>query len=121
MTVRYDEPPGVAIAANLVIRWLAELGISIAGTRALRVRGRTTGKLRTVVVNVLLSMASTIWSRPAATRSGRAMFGRPEQSRSDRAGVVAGFVRQSLPTRRSRTAGGIWTGGTGRSRATSPG
>jgi deazaflavin-dependent oxidoreductase (nitroreductase family) len=53
MTVRYDKPPRVAIAANLVIRWLAELGISIAGTRALRVRGRTTGKRRAVVVNVL--------------------------------------------------------------------
>jgi deazaflavin-dependent oxidoreductase (nitroreductase family) len=53
MTVRYDKPPRVAIAANVVIRWLAELGISIAGTRALQVRGRTTGKRRAVVVNVL--------------------------------------------------------------------
>jgi deazaflavin-dependent oxidoreductase (nitroreductase family) len=32
---------------------MAELGISIAGTRALRVRGRKTGKSRGVVVNVL--------------------------------------------------------------------
>ena len=53
MTVRYDKPPRVAIAGNVVIRWLAELGISIAGTRALQVRGRTTGKRRAVVVNVL--------------------------------------------------------------------
>ncbi|MGA9489102.1 MAG: nitroreductase/quinone reductase family protein [Mycobacterium sp.] len=53
MTVRYDEPPRAAIAANAVIRWLAEVGISIAGTRALHVRGRTTGKRRSVVVNVL--------------------------------------------------------------------
>jgi deazaflavin-dependent oxidoreductase (nitroreductase family) len=53
MTVRYDKPPRVAIAANLVIRWLAEMGISIAGTTALRVRGRTTGERRAVVVNVL--------------------------------------------------------------------
>ncbi len=53
MTVRYDEPHRAAIAANAVIRWLAEWGISIAGTTALHVRGRTTGKRRSVVVNLL--------------------------------------------------------------------
>ncbi len=53
MSVRYDEPNRTARAANALIRSLAELGISIAGTRALRVRGRKTGKLRGVVVNVL--------------------------------------------------------------------
>ena len=53
MSVRYDEPNGLARAANALIRGLAELGISIAGTRALRVRGRKTGKFRGVVVNVL--------------------------------------------------------------------
>ena len=40
MSVRYDEPHAAAKAANTLIRWLAEIGISIAGTRALRVRGR---------------------------------------------------------------------------------
>ena len=53
MSVRYDEPNRVARAANALIRALAELGISIAGTRSLRVRGRKTGKFRGVVVNVL--------------------------------------------------------------------
>src|ERR1700739_2377108 len=53
MSVRYDEPNRIARAANALIGWLAELGISIAGTRALRVRGRKTGKSRGVVVNVL--------------------------------------------------------------------
>ena len=53
MTTRYDEPDLVARATNAVFRWLAEAGISIAGTRALRVRGRTTGKLRGVVVNLM--------------------------------------------------------------------
>ena len=53
IAVRYDEPGRVARAGNGLIRRLAELGISIAGTRALRVRGRTTGKFRGVVVNVL--------------------------------------------------------------------
>ena len=49
----YEEPNRAARAANAIIRWLAELGISIAGTRALRVRGRKTGKQRAVVINLL--------------------------------------------------------------------
>ncbi len=53
MPVRYDEPHGAAKVANTLIRWLADAGISIAGTRALRVRGRKTGQVRSVVVNVL--------------------------------------------------------------------
>jgi deazaflavin-dependent oxidoreductase (nitroreductase family) len=53
MSVRYDEPNRTARAANALIGLLAESGISIAGTRALRVRGRKTGKSRGVVVNVL--------------------------------------------------------------------
>ena len=53
MPVRYDEPNLTAKAANALIRWLAEAGVSIAGTRALRVRGRKTGRLRCVVINVL--------------------------------------------------------------------
>ncbi|OPX05090.1 nitroreductase/quinone reductase family protein [Mycobacterium sp. AT1] len=53
MTTRYDEPDLVARATNAVFRWLAEAGISIAGTRALRVRGRKTGQLRGVVVNLM--------------------------------------------------------------------
>lgn len=53
MTPRYDEPDRLARAANSAIRHLAEFGIEIAGTRALRVRGRRTGRWRSVVVNVL--------------------------------------------------------------------
>ncbi len=53
MATRYEELNGVARAANTLIRWLAELGISIAGTRALRVRGRKSGKPRAVVINLL--------------------------------------------------------------------
>ena len=53
MPTRYDQPNPIARAANTVVRWLAELGISIAGTRALRVRGRKTGKQRGVVINLL--------------------------------------------------------------------
>jgi len=53
MATRYEEPNRAARAANAIIRWLADLGISIAGTRALRVRGRKTGKQRAVVINLL--------------------------------------------------------------------
>jgi deazaflavin-dependent oxidoreductase (nitroreductase family) len=53
MIVRYDAPNLAARAANELIRWLAEAGISIAGTKALRVRGRKTGKRRGVVINLL--------------------------------------------------------------------
>ncbi|OBK81311.1 nitroreductase/quinone reductase family protein [Mycobacterium sp. 1164985.4] len=53
MTTRYDEPTRPARAVNRIFRWLAEAGISIAGTKALTVRGRKSGKRRSVVVNVL--------------------------------------------------------------------
>ncbi|CAM2858193.1 nitroreductase family deazaflavin-dependent oxidoreductase [Mycobacterium intermedium] len=53
MAARYEKPNGMARAANSVIRYLAERGISVAGTRALRVRGRKTGKMRAVVINLL--------------------------------------------------------------------
>jgi F420H(2)-dependent quinone reductase len=54
MTVRYDKPNLAARTSNALIRWMAEAGISIAGTRALRVPGRKTGKLRGVVINLLV-------------------------------------------------------------------
>lgn len=53
MTVHYDEPPRIARAFNELVRRLAETGISIAGTQALRVRGRISGKSRGVVINLL--------------------------------------------------------------------
>ena len=53
MTVRYDRPTPAARAFNELFRLLAEAGISVAGTVAIRVRGRKTGKRRGVVVNLL--------------------------------------------------------------------
>jgi hypothetical protein len=53
MTNRYDRPNPLARAVNQVFRVLAEAGVSIAGTRALRVRGRSSGEVRGVVVNLL--------------------------------------------------------------------
>src|SRR5215208_2005293 len=53
MTTRYDVPNLAARTGNELIRLLAEAGVSLAGTRALRVRGRKTGKRRGVVINLL--------------------------------------------------------------------
>jgi hypothetical protein len=53
VTVRYDEPNAVAKAANVLVRWLAEAGIGVAGSRAIRVRGRKTGRPHGVVVNLM--------------------------------------------------------------------
>jgi deazaflavin-dependent oxidoreductase (nitroreductase family) len=53
MSVRYEQPNRVARTFNGVIRGLAEVGVSLGGTTALRVRGRKTGKRRAVVVNLL--------------------------------------------------------------------
>lgn len=53
MPARYEKPGRAARVGNRVIRGLAEAGISIAGSRALTVRGRRSGQPRHVVVNVL--------------------------------------------------------------------
>ena len=53
MTMRYDQPTAAARVFNELFRLLAEVGISVAGTVAIRVRGRKTGKRRGVVVNLL--------------------------------------------------------------------
>lgn len=53
MAAGYDRPNAAARFANALIRKLAEAGISIAGTRALSVRGRKSGKRRGVVINLL--------------------------------------------------------------------
>jgi hypothetical protein len=52
-TVRYDRPNTLARTGNTLIRWLAEAGISIAGTEVLRVRGRSSGVMRSVVINLM--------------------------------------------------------------------
>lgn len=53
MSQRYDIPGAGARTFNAAIRRLAELGISIQGSTALRVRGRRSGQARAVVVNLL--------------------------------------------------------------------
>lgn len=104
MTVRYDKPNLAARVANEVIRWLAEAGISIAGTHALRVRGRKTGKLRGVVINLLTvddrgyvvsPRGNTQWARNART-AGVVEMGPQWRSRQVRIAEVADDSKPQL-------------------------
>ena len=104
MTVRYEEPNLAARAGNELIRWLAEAGISIAGTRALRVRGRKTGKLRGVVINLLSidgrdyvvsPRGNTQWARNARA-AGAVEMGPRWRSRQVRIAEVADDAKPQL-------------------------
>ena len=104
MTVRYDEPNLAARAGNEVIRWLAAAGVSIAGTRALRVRGRKTGKLRGVVINLLSvdgrdyvvsPRGNTQWARNARA-AGSVETGPRWRSREVRIAEVADDAKPQL-------------------------
>jgi hypothetical protein len=104
MTVRYDAPNLAARAANELIRWMAEAGISIAGTRALRVRGRKTGKHRGVVVNMLTvdgrdyvvsPRGNTQWARNARS-AGFVETGPRWRSRQVRTSEVADAAKPQL-------------------------
>jgi hypothetical protein len=90
MTIRYDEPNTVARTGNAVIRWLAEAGISIAGTQVLRVRGRKTGATRKVVINLMnvdgvdylvSPRGNTQWARNARV-AGEVILGPQWRSRT---------------------------------------
>ena len=94
MTIRYDEPNLIAKAGNAVIRWLAEAGVSIMGSRALRVRGRTSGEMRGVVINLMTvdgvdylvsPRGNTQWARNARA-AGEVEVGPSWRSRN--AGIV---------------------------------
>ena len=104
MTPRYDEPNGLARTANHVFRWLAELGVSVAGTRALRVRGRKTGKVRGVVINlmtvdgndfVVSPRGNTQWARNAKA-AGEVEMGPRWRRRTVRINEVADDAKPAL-------------------------
>lgn len=52
-TVRYIAPSRSDRVFNAVVGWLTKRGLSVAGSRVLAVRGRTSGEWRTTVVNLL--------------------------------------------------------------------
>lgn len=92
MSKRYDRPRWAARIFNEAIRRLAEAGISIQGSTAVQVRGRTSGRLRGVVVNVLTVDGRRYLVSPR---------GNTQWARNARA---AGEVEVG-PRRRSRTHG----------------
>ncbi|WP_067847070.1 nitroreductase family deazaflavin-dependent oxidoreductase [Nocardia lijiangensis] len=53
-STRYIGPTGLDPIMNRVFNWLPRLGISIAGSRLLAVRGRKSGEWRTTMVNLLV-------------------------------------------------------------------
>ena len=91
MHQRYDVPGMGARIFNSTLRRLAENGISLQGSTALRVRGRTSGQLRGVVVNLLEVDGRRYLVSPR---------GNTQWARNARA---AGEIEMG-PTRRSRTA-----------------
>lgn len=104
MTTRYDPPNLIARTANEVFRRLAEAGISVAGTHALRVRGRKTGKLRGVVINlmtvdgrdyVVSPRGNTQWARNARA-AGRVEMGPRWRSREVRITELADDAKPEL-------------------------
>ena len=104
MTVRYDAPNFTARAANGLIRFIAEAGISIAGTKALRTRGRKTGKRRGVVINLLSiddrdyvvsPRGNTQWARNARA-AGVVEMGPRWRSRDVRIAEVADDTKPQL-------------------------
>ena len=117
----YDKPGALARTANEFIGALAEAGISIAGTHALRVRGRKTGELRAVVVNVLTVGGSrylvsprgnTQWARNARA-AGVIQLG-PRWHRKDIAITEVDDDNKPVLCR------SICAAGTGKARGTSP-
>jgi hypothetical protein len=104
MTVHYDEPNRLARTVNELFRWLAEAGIGLAGTRALRIRGRNTGKLRGVVINlmtvqgrnyVVSPRGNTQWVRNARA-AGQVEMGPRWRSRDVQISEVADDAKPGL-------------------------
>jgi hypothetical protein len=97
MTTRYDQPNLAARLFNELFRLLAEAGVSIAGTTAIRVRGRKSGQLRGVVVNLLTldgrdylvsPRGNTQWARNARA-AGELEIGPRWRSRTVRIDEIA--------------------------------
>lgn len=102
--MRYDKPGPVARAGSAVIRWLAEAGISIAGTQVLQVTGRKTGRPRAVVVNVLTvdgtdylvsPRGNTQWARNVRA-AGQVQIGPRYRRRTRRVTEVADDAKPPL-------------------------
>lgn len=104
MSARYDAPGIAARTFNGMIRRLAEAGVSVAGSTAVRVRGRTSGRMRTVVVNLLeidgrrylvSPRGNTQWARNARV-AGEVEMGPTRSPRARRLVEVADDAKPDL-------------------------
>ncbi|MDA2893535.1 nitroreductase/quinone reductase family protein [Mycolicibacterium sp. BiH015] len=104
MTERYDRPGWGARIFNGAIRRLAEAGISIQGSTAVQVRGRRSGRLRGVVVNVLTvdgrrylvsPRGNTQWARNARA-AGEVEVGPRRRARRHRVAEVPDDAKPDL-------------------------
>ena len=104
MSQRYDAPGVGARTFNNLIWWLAERGVSIQGSTAVRVRGRSSGQLRGVVVNLLeiggrrylvSPRGDTQWARNARV-AGEVEMGPKHRSHSRRIVEVADDAKPDL-------------------------
>jgi deazaflavin-dependent oxidoreductase (nitroreductase family) len=64
---RYIAPKGVDRIFNQTVAWLTRAGISLLGSRVLRVRGRSTGEWRSTPVNLLTVDGQTYLVAPRGT------------------------------------------------------
>ena len=64
---RYVEPKGVDLIFNRVVALLTRAGISLMGSRILRVRGRSSGQWRETPVNLLTLDGQTYLVAPRGT------------------------------------------------------
>ena len=81
---------------NRAVGWLTKMGMPLAGSRVLSVRGRTSGEWRSTPVNPFASRVIAIWCRHADTRSGCGTFARQAGG-----GSQAGGGRRNSESRRS--------------------
>lgn len=104
MAQRYEAPGLASRIFNDTFRRLAERGISIQGSTAVRVRGRSTGQLRGVVVNLLeidgrrylvSPRGNTQWARNARA-AGEVEMGPARRSRVQRIVEVADDAKPEL-------------------------
>lgn len=65
--VRYIEPKKATNTFNRIVARLAKMGLSVWGSRELRVRGRTSGEWRTTPVNLLTHEGRTYLVAPRGT------------------------------------------------------
>lgn len=104
MAVRYDQPNLAARGFNAVMRWLAEAGVSVMGTHVLRVRGRKSGEMRSVVINLMTvdgvdylvsPRGNTQWARNARA-AGDVELGPRWRSREARVTEIADDAKAPL-------------------------